>query len=421
VKRIDLRLKLMTGIALVCLSIIFLLGSTLYVASEQMEEALVEQLISEEMEFLVQRYFENSDYKPSQRPNVEYYILADSTLSSTLPAEVETLDQGHHELFIDSVGGQRDIFIRDEQQTRFLVIYDIGTYEDRETAFKQLIIFSVLAAIVFAIFLGYLLSGYLTKQLSLLTQQVENLNPDNPYESLIKPKQEKEVAILAAAFDKYHRLFLGMITREKDFTTNVAHEIRTPLTSIRTSCELLAATKNLDAKSIDRLNFIMLSVDSMDEHAEALLFLARRQELRANNDIYLKECVEDCLSHYKTEIYNRGLATEVSIESSVALRINRQALLLVLNNLIKNSITYTEQGSIRIAFAQNRLTVKDTGCGIESEQLAMIFQRQYRVHNNKPGMGLGLDIVNRVCEHCGWKIDVSSAPDKGTTFIIDFA
>ena len=307
-KRIDLRLKLMTGIALVCLSIIFLLGSTLYVASEQMEEALVEQLISEEMEFLVQRYFENSDYKPSQRPNVEYYILADSTLSSTLPAEVETLDQGHHELFIDSVGGQRDIFIRDEQQTRFLVIYDIGTYEDRETAFKQLIIFSVLAAIVFAIFLGYLLSGYLTKQLSLLTQQVENLNPDNPYESLIKPKQEKEVAILAAAFDKYHRLFLGMITREKDFTTNVAHEIRTPLTSIRTSCELLAATKNLDAKSIDRLNFIMLSVDSMDEHAEALLFLARRQELRANNDIYLKECVEDCLSHYKTEIYNRGLA-----------------------------------------------------------------------------------------------------------------
>ena len=94
---------------------------------------------------------------------------------------------------------------------------------------------------------------------------------------------------------------------------------------------------------------------------------------------------------------------------------------MVLNNLIKNSITYTEQGSIRIAFAQNRLTVKDTGCGIESEQLAMIFQRQYRVHNNKPGMGLGLDIVNRVCEHCGWKIDVSSAPDKGTTFIIDFA
>jgi len=419
--RLHHRSRVTIAIMLVSLAIAAILASTLYVASERLEQALVEQLVGEEMDFLIQRYQTTPDYTPGQRPNVGYFILDSATGDqASLPYELRNLEQGHNEIFIASFGGERDIFIRDVGTTRFVVVYDIGPYEIREQKFRRLIAISILLALVLALVMGYLLSGLLTRQLSALAKRVENLVPNQPSATMTSSGQDREVAMLAMAFDKYHELFNGMIRREQDFTANVAHELRTPLTSIRTSCELLATDPALNPKSRSRIQFILHAVDSMHGHAQALLLLARGQQLSTSETIAVRECVEDVLSHFTTELQARNLSVEIEIATDAQLQANRQALQLVLLNLLKNAVNYTEAGFVRVKFYANSLVISDSGQGIPPEQLSMIFKRRFRGSAEQAGLGLGLDIVNRICSECGWRISVESQPGAGSAFTIAF-
>ena len=124
---------------------------------------------------------------------------------------------------------------------------------------------------------------------------------------------------------------------------------------------------------------------------------------------------------YRAEISRKGLVMEVEIREDDVLDLNHQALRFVLANLIRNAVNYTERGFVRIAYAAKQLTVTDSGHGISAEHLPRIFERFFRADDGPAaGVGLGLSIVKRVCEHYGWRIDVSSTPMKGSTFSITF-
>jgi len=102
------------------------------------------------------------------------------------------------------------------------------------------------------------------------------------------------------------------------------------------------------------------------------------------------------------------------------LEVNFQALRLVLSNLIRNAVQYTERGSVRIGYHARCLRVSDTGRGIGSDHLPRVFERHYRADAMNEGTGIGLAIVERICEQQGWRIGVESAPMKGSTFSIVF-
>ena len=417
---LDLRLRITAAIAVVCVAIVAALGITLYQASERMELALVEQLVTEEMDFLIRRYEANPAYVPSPGPNVEYYIIRTTAEQRSLPEYLRSLDEGQYEIYIGDNSGESDVVVREVRDVRFIVVYNIGPYEEREQDFRQLVVLALLTVICLALILGYFLSGVLTRQLTLLAQRVATLVPGQPYSSLLKNGQDREVAMLAKAFDQYHALFLNMIKREQEFTANVSHELRTPLTAIRTSCELLAEDPALSEKSHARIRYINHAVNSMTNHIQALLFLAREQEFKDKEPIALLECVEDVHSHFREEISRKGLACTIGIPPDALLTANRQALQLVLTNLFKNAVMYTDSGFIHIGYATGRLTVSNSGVGIPVEQLPRIFARNYRGVSGVDGHGLGLDIVKKVCNQADWNIEVSSVSGKSTTFSVTF-
>lgn len=415
-KRLNLRLRITAAISVVCITIIATLGGAFYMASEQLEQVLVEQLVGEELDFLIKRYQSDSTYTPEPGPNVEYYILKPDAGTSGYPAFLNNLANGHHEIDIGENRGERDIMIREVNAIRFVVVYNIGPYEQREKEFKQLIVIALVVIMVLAISSGYLLSGFLTRQLTLLAQRVSNLIPGSVYESLLRDEQDQEVAMLANAFDQYHKLFLEMIQREQEFTANVSHELRTPLTAIRTSSELLLQDSALSQKTHLRLLDIIKSVSDMTEHVQALLLLARQQEIGIQEELWLRECIQDVLVPFREEIAHKALSVEIDIPDSTTVYLNRQALQLVLGNLLKNAVNYTAAGYVRISASENRIDITDTGRGISQEQLPHIFTRHYRGERRADGLGLGLDIARRICDRQHWRIDVSSEVNKGSTF-----
>jgi len=158
----------------------------------------------------------------------------------------------------------------------------------------------------------------------------------------------------------------------------------------------------------------------MGEQLQALLFLAREQALGIMEPVALAECVYDAVEPVCTEIYRKRLIFEVAVEPKAVLTLNRQALHTALVNLLRNAVQYTERGFIRVNFSQSRLSISDSGIGIEPFYMPLLYERFFRGSSQGEGLGIGLAIVKRICDHYGWIIDVESTPGKGATFHITF-
>jgi signal transduction histidine kinase len=226
--------------------------------------------------------------------------------------------------------------------------------------------------------------------------------------------------MLAGAFDNYQARIEQMIRREQEFTANVSHELRTPLTAIRTSCELLLADPALVEKSRARVGQVNDAAGRMAEQVQALLFLARGQALGEVEPVALAECVAEAIEPYRAEIARKGLSLKLDVPREAVLSLNYQALRLVLSNLVRNAVQYTERGFVTIGYGAKRLTVTDSGRGISEEHLPHVLDRYFRAGIASGGTGLGLSIIKRICDHYGWHVTVESVPMKGSTFSISF-
>ena len=416
--KFGLRLRVALALALACLLVVGALGFTLFTASEDMEESLIDQLVAEEMDYLVKRHQQDSAFPPQATSNLQSYIVHDGREQTLLPEHLRKLGVGRHVLFVDK--DEFHVLVQEEAGIRYYVAYEVGLHEQREQEFKLLVLLSVVTAALVSLVLGYWLSGVLVRQVTELASRVGTLRPGQKHERLTRPGQDPEVAMLANAFEDYQARIEQMIRREQEFTSNASHELRTPLTAIKTSCELLLTDPALGEKSRARVEWINTAAGRMAEQLQALLFLARGQALGEIEPVALAECVAEAIEPYRIEIERKGLMLEMNIAPETQLELNYQALRLVLANLVRNAIQYTERGFVRIGYAPKRLTIADSGQGIAIEHLPRVFERFFRAEDLGGGNGLGLAIVKRICDQYGWKIEVESTPERGSAFSIVF-
>jgi signal transduction histidine kinase len=207
-----------------------------------------------------------------------------------------------------------------------------------------------------------------------------------------------------------------MIEREQEFTGNASHELRTPLTVIRTSCELLESETGLPEKARARIAAIGAAAERMTGQIEMLLFLARAETAGIKNKVSIASCVNDAAQPLLAEVAAKPVEFQNLVPANTVFTLNRHALDIVITNLLRNAFTYTERGLVSVSLENKSLVVSDTGIGINPAQLPHIFGRFNRGSSHGDGFGLGLAIVQRVCDLHGWIIDVDSTPAKGTTF-----
>ena len=416
--KLGLRLRAALVVALVCLLAVGALGVSLFAASEDLEEALIQELVQNEMDYLVMRHRQDPGFMPQQAASFQSYIVKAPGDREKLPRTMRELAPGYHETFIE--GEEFQVLVREAGGVRYYVAYEVGPYEQREQSFKLLVWVAMATATLVSLALGYWLSGVLVSQVTGLAHQVGSLEPGAPRAPLAHPDQDPEVALLARAFDEYQARIEQMLRREQEFTSNASHELRTPLTAIRTSCELLLTDPGLSDKARARLVQIDGATARMAELTHALLFLARGQALGSVEPVALVDCVTEAAAPYRAEMARKGLAFEVAVPPGAVLNLNYEALRFVLTNLIRNAVHYTDNGFVKVGYGAKSLTVTDSGRGIRPEHLPRIFERFFRDDLVSSGVGIGLSIVKRVCDHYGWKIEVASAPTRGSIFSIAF-
>jgi signal transduction histidine kinase len=414
-----LRLRVALAFAIFCIIVVGTLGISLYIASDDIEEAHIEQIMQTEMDYLLQRYRDNHNFIPQVSSKLEKYIIHDPSEESKLPPYLQGLNYRRNKVF----RGPEEIrvAVRHGDGIKFLVAYEVGLHDLRQQELRLLIVLSLLSVVGVALVVGYLLAGVLVRQVTDLAERVRHLAPgDGQGATMIQPGQDEEVAQLAHALDDYQNRITRMLRREQEFTANVSHELRTPITTILTSCELLATEPHLSERARVRVGMIEGAAARMGEQLQALLFLAREQSLGIMEPVALAECVYEAVEPVCSEIYRKHLNFEVAIEPKAVLTLNRQALHTALVNLLRNAVQYTERGFIRVNFSQSRLSISDSGIGIEPFYMPLLYERFFRGSTQGEGLGIGLAIVKRICDHYGWLIDVESTPGKGSTFHITF-
>lgn len=227
--------------------------------------------------------------------------------------------------------------------------------------------------------------------------------------------------------------FKQLDTMRRDFVANVSHELKTPITSIKGFAETLLTSAPEDYEAQKHfLQIILSESERMQQLIEQLLLLSKMErenpELELTN-IDMVEFIQEIEPLFIKFAKEKNIQVNILIDDQLQLQADRQALTQVIVNVMMNAIIYTSPGGRIQLVCRDReeyisLMIEDTGIGIPEDKIPRIFERFYRVDEDRSrdsgGTGLGLSIVKHIVEAHKGKIVVQSELNKGTIFTFFF-
>lgn len=241
-------------------------------------------------------------------------------------------------------------------------------------------------------------------------------------------KRTNELDAIIENFNVMAQELQGIETLRTDFVSNVSHEIKTPLSVIQNYAHVLQDKNLSEEKRIEYSKTIEESTKRLNNLITNILRLNKLE----NQQIYPKKMCYDlgnqlceCILGFEAVWEMKNLNMEIDIEENIQIHADQELMSIVWNNLISNAIKFTpEEGEVWIRLKQEQgwaiVEVKDTGCGIKSEDGYRIFEKFYQSDQSHAmqGNGLGLALVKRVIDITGGEISVESKLGKGSTFTV---
>jgi heavy metal sensor kinase len=281
---------------------------------------------------------------------------------------------------------------------------------------------------------GYWLAGRATRPLATILNTTARLHPDNLNERLPLRGSGDELDQLSATLNRMLDRLAVHLEQQRAFVANAAHELRSPLTAMRTSLEVALERERSPAEYRELFADLIEECTSLGNLINHLLLLAEGDAgmLHADGQVRLDELVRRAADMFQGIAEQRGVSLLVQLPHAVSIRGNRVHLREVIHNLLDNALKFTPEGgtvSVEVNAppdsSQVQLIVRDTGAGIPPEDLPHVFERFYRAdksrHRAQPtsgGSGLGLSICQAIVQAYGGDISLASTLGKGTTVTI---
>ncbi|WP_163352656.1 HAMP domain-containing sensor histidine kinase [Desulfovibrio sp. JC010] len=279
---------------------------------------------------------------------------------------------------------------------------------------------------VFTAVLGTLLVFFIGKiifyPLDSLAGKLRAYAPDDLDRVFSESERRDEVGLLASNIQNSFQRVRCFIKREQEFTRDASHELRTPLSVIKGAMELIRLYPESERPEMQKpLDRIERSVTDMEEIIETLLWIAREESGDvAGSTFCLSEAVEGVVQSLHPLAESKNIDLVIELEGDDINTAPKRAFSIVLSNLLANAFNYTPNGSVGVSLKGSVLTVWDTGMGIADEILENV-SNPYVKGENSSGFGLGLSIVQRLCDRFGWIFYISNRSGGGTVVSIDFS
>jgi two-component system sensor histidine kinase BaeS len=336
-------------------------------------------------------------------------------------------------IFFYNVWHGFDQFIQKQEQEFFSENNKLGIFHSQEALatkrrvdeeFRETIVLSIVFATSAGVIAGILSALYFSKQ---TTRPLRKLRKGihkiarNKYTSTIPEEGLDEIKELIKEFNILVNELHHVESLRENLVSDVTHELKTPLTKMIGQLEGMAdGVYEMDNEHLKKVIDNVYQLEYLVEQLQELVQVRAGKVILDLREVNLNNIVEQVMAGYQKE----GIETKISIPKKLTVRADVNRLREILDNLINNAFKYTSKGVISISASRNFLEIRDTGKGINKEDLPYIFERFYRAEKSRNklhgGLGLGLSIVKGLVELHGWKILVNSVYGKGTTFRILF-
>lgn len=382
--------------------------------------------------FMILQVFMYKSYIENQKQ--DYIDIIGSMISRT-----GELDPGLEKELIPLV--TRNISDKDKEKGQIIlkqygVTGDLNRslFPNLNNKYGMLILSFVLVCLL--ILLNYIQNVYFFNKIRKMTLAANKILDDD-YTSLINEDKEGDFAKLAVAFSNVRSIIKNNISstqKEKQYLVellqNISHQLKTKLATMILYNDILLNRKITEEQRIKFLQDNSIQLDNMNLMIQNILKLAK---LDANTIEFCKkeeslnQTIKEVLYSLKEVANVRNVKLQINEFEQISLQQDKFWIKEAFNNIIKNCIEHTpEDGIVKVYLLNNpvyyRVTIEDSGEGIDQSDIANIFNRFYKTKtsNKKDSVGIGLSISKSIIESHNGYIDVKSRKGIGTSFIITF-
>jgi len=317
-------------------------------------------------------------------------------------------------------------------KNNLLYIIQVGSsIRDVETALDNsllLNLFFIPTATLLVAIGGWLLTMQALKPLGAVIKTAHRISSGNLSHRIESSQTSEEIQELVQSFNQMIARLETSFQQIRDFTDNVSHELRIPLSILRGQTELSLRRLRSEEAYRKVLDSNLEEIRRMENIVDRLLFLSRadRGEIKLNlTPIDLNSLIKNVYAQFSASAQEKNLRIRLEEKGPDVIIGDEVLLREVLVNIVNNAIKYTPEGGevalwIERGETQSRIVVADTGCGIPENEIPWIFDRFYQVDKSRSsqGSGLGLSICKWIVEAHQGSILVESAAGQGSRFIV---
>lgn len=272
---------------------------------------------------------------------------------------------------------------------------------------------STLCMLLLAAALGFALARRATRPLTQLAELVQN---DQLSPGFAKAFPNNEIGVLAEALEQNWQRVQAFIVREQAFSRDASHELRTPLAVIQSSCELLLAhastqssTQVWPAEQQQRLEQIQHSSRQMNQLISTLLAASREQHLGQKENIRLAALLEQLVLNLSPLLDGKSIEPELQVAPDLQLQLNPVLLQMVLTNLLQNAFLHSAPGTVHIRADSLGLLISNP---LQAEEAPTELTALFAKGRQSSGYGLGLGIVQRLCQQAGLELQLKRSEQQ---------
>lgn len=386
-----------------------------------MKEMLVRQALDTEAKYFWEHRSAKADFPLPDTRNLTGY-LSDSP---DLPAELRALGPGFHEF--DTPDHFSVALVSEQQGERLTLVFEGEQVRSLALWFGLVPLAIVLVVVYVSLYLGYRVYRTSVSPVVRLAHEVETLqlesnhNPDFDVSDLPQGT-DREILVLSDALRHLIERVNEFVSREREFTRDASHELRSPLTVVRVACDLILKEDSLDdrvRKSVLRIQRASLQMTNL---IEAFLLLAREPDRHIESSVV---CINDLLleeiDRARILLDGRSVELRTEFEARIYVRAPERVVSVLLGNLLRNACTYTDEGSVTVSVRGDRVIIQDTGIGMSEDDQHVAFNAFSRGSQARSGgHGVGLNIVRKLSGRFGWPVTLDSVAGEGTTAVVKF-
>ena len=389
-----------------------------FLASVLFEAVLIRQALREEAaHFWSQRATDPAFPLPGTK-NLTGYI-------GDVPPDLAGLPPGFHAR--RDGGGETVVYVTDRDSQRLYLVFDRSGVGRLATVFGLLPLAVALLVLYVSTWLGFRASRRAFSPVIALARQVREFDPAAPEPGRIDPARlprdaDDEVRELAEALARYSQRLGDFVERERNFTRDASHELRSPLTVIQLAAGQLSADPSLSDAARRSVQRIARASADMQELTSAFLLLARESGTGLPVEtVSINEVVAEELERARHLAADRPIDAGIEASCRLSVVAQRKVLAVMLGNLLRNAFSYTDAGEVRVAIGPSGVLIRDSGVGMSPETVGEMYRPFVRgAGNRRGGHGVGLTIVRRLSDRFGWPITIDSQLGVGTRVEVQF-